>query len=83
MLIVVLLVEADTSTLLVDRDTSMFELLEMGGTSKALEEVGISMFLEEQDRQSSHCHNICCWLSLWNLDDQFMLLPKLPQLPQS
>ena len=44
-LIVVLLVEADTSTLLVDRDTSTFELLEMGGTSKVLEEVGISMFL--------------------------------------
>ena len=57
-LIVVLLVEADTSRLLLDRDTSMFELLEIGGTSKALEEVGISMFLKEQDRQSSHCHNI-------------------------
>ena len=91
-LIVVLLVEADTSRLLVDRDTSTFELLEIGGTSKALEEVaismfleevGISMFLKEQDRQSSYCHNICCWLSLWNLDDQFMLLPKLPQLLQS
>ena len=49
MLIVVLLVEADTSRLLVDRDTSMFELLEMGGTSKVLEEVGISMLLVEQD----------------------------------
>ena len=57
-LIVVLLVEADTSRLLVDRDTSTFELLEMGGTSKVLEEVGISMFLKEQDRQSSYCHNI-------------------------
>ena len=83
-LIVVLLVEADTSRLLLDRDTSMFELLEMGGISKVLEEVaiskvleevGISMFLVEQDRQSSHCHNICDWLSLWNFGDQVMLLP--------
>ena len=74
-LIVVLLVEADTSRLLVDRDTSMFELLEMGGTSKVLEVEGISMFLAELDRQSSYCHNICGWLSLWNFDDQVMLLP--------
>ena len=74
-LIVVLLVEADTSRLLVDRDTSMFELLEMGGISKVLEEVAISMFLVEQDRQSSYCHNIWGWLSLWNFDVEVMFLP--------
>ena len=83
-LIVVLLVEADTSRLLVDRDTSTSELLEMGGTSKVLEEVAISkvleevaisMFLVEQDRQSSYCHNIWGWLSLWNFDVEVMFLP--------
>ena len=74
-LIVVLLVEADTSRLLVDRDISMFELLEMGGISKVLEEVAISMFLVEQDRQSSYCHNIWGWLSLWNFDVEVMFLP--------